>query len=72
MDKFPGSIKVRIKVDGLPDSVATSLMHGNTPEATVVKLNAMAKRKGLQATYSLATEEEYWAYRKSLQELAKV
>jgi hypothetical protein len=66
MQKFPGSIKVHVKVEGLPDAVQTSLMVKKTPEKTVEHLNKLAKAKGLPATYSLATEEEYWAYRNSL------
>ena len=64
--KFPGSIKVHVKVVGLPDAVQTSLLHKKTPEATVAHLNKVAKDRGLQATYSLATEQEYWAYRESI------
>ena len=66
MNSFPGSIKVHVKVQGLPDAVQTSLLHKKTPEATVAFLNKTAQRKGLPATYSLATEEEYWAYRESI------
>ena len=65
--KFPGSIKVHVKVVGLPDAIHTSLMVKKTPEATVEHLNKLAAQRGLQATYSLATEDEYWAYRKGIQ-----
>lgn len=64
--KFPGSIKVHVKVEGLPDAVQTSLMVKKTPEATVEHLNKLAQKQGLPATYRLATDEEYWAYRESI------
>lgn len=66
--KFPGSIRVHVKVQGLPDAVQTSLKCKSTPEKTVEYLNKLAKDKGIPATYSLATEEEYWAYRNSLKD----
>lgn len=63
MGKFPGSIKVKITHPKLPDWYATSLMIGKTPEGTVMKLNALAARQGTGASYTLATEKEYWDYR---------
>lgn len=64
--KFPGSIKVKVTHPELPDWYATSLMIGKTPEETVAKLNKKAAALGLPATYTLATEDEYWAYLKKI------
>jgi hypothetical protein len=33
-------------------------------------LNKMAIKQGTQATYTLATEDQYWAYRDSLKKAA--
>ena len=65
MNKFPGSIKVRIEVPGQPAWFATSLKHKDTPEATVVHLNKLAKRQGTGATYATASQAEYDAYKKA-------
>lgn len=61
--KFPGSIKVRVEVPGLPISFATSLKVKDTPEKTVEWLNKESQRQGIGAVYTLATQEEYDAYR---------
>jgi hypothetical protein len=66
MTKFPGTIKVRVKVPGQPDMISTSLMHRSTPEKTVAFLNKTAVTLNLGSTYSLATEAEYWEYRNAL------
>ena len=63
MSKFPGSIKVRVEVQGQPSWVTTGVMHKDTPEKTVEFLNKRAKQQGIKATYTLATQAEYDAYR---------
>jgi hypothetical protein len=70
MTKFPGTIKVKIQHPELPDWYATSLKLAATPEKTVEMLNKMAIKQGTQATYTLATEDQYWAYRDSLKKAA--
>lgn len=68
MNKFPGTIRVHVTHPQLPDSVSSCVMQRATPELTVAYLNKMSMKRGVGATYRLATEEEYWAYRKNLQE----
>ena len=63
MQKFPGTIRVRVQHPQLPDSISSCVMHRKTPELTVKYLNELSVKRGLGATYTLATEEEYWAYR---------
>jgi hypothetical protein len=70
MNKFPGTIKVRVKHPELPDSISTSLMRGGSPEKTIATLNKRAAELRLEASYSLATEAEYWAYRAALKAAA--
>jgi hypothetical protein len=70
MTKFPGSIKVKITHPELPDWYATSLKLAATPEKTVAMLNKMPIKQGSPATYTLATDAEYWAYRDSLKKAA--
>lgn len=65
---FPGTIRVRVIHPHLPDSVVSCVMRKKTPALTVAHLNKLAAEHGTEATYQLATEEEYWAYRKNLQE----
>lgn len=64
--KFPGTIRVHVAHPQLPDSVSSCVMHRATPELTVKYLNALSVKRGVGATYRLATEEEYWAYREKL------
>lgn len=66
MQKFPGTIRVRVQHPQLPDSISSSVMHLSTPELTVRYLNRLSAKRGVGATYTLATEEEYWAYRAQL------
>lgn len=66
MHKFPGSIRVKVQVKGLPDAIQTCLKHKATPELTIDFLNRTARRQGLSTVYTLATEEEYQAYRESI------
>jgi hypothetical protein len=65
VNKYPGSIKVRISYPGtsMPDWIVTSLKVKSTPERTVEYLNHLAKKKGIHATYTLATQAEYDAAR---------
>lgn len=63
MNSFPGSIKVRIVNPNMPAWYATSVMAKATPEKTVQHLNKLAQKRGIAATYSLATQEEYDAYK---------
>lgn len=65
--KFPGTIRVHVSHPLLPDSVSTCLMARKTPEATVKHLNEVSRSRNVGATYRLATEEEYWAYRRQIQ-----
>jgi hypothetical protein len=44
---------------------ASTPLTKKTPEAQVEFLNRTAKNRGINATYELATTEEYWAYRRS-------
>lgn len=63
MNKFPGSIKVKI-TDETGSWYATALLRKPTPEETVEYLNKVAASFGVKATYTLATQEEYDNYRK--------
>ncbi len=60
-------IRVKITNHDLPEAMrvwfASSQMVRPTPEETVALLNNIAKARGVNATYQLATEAEYWAYR---------
>ena len=60
---FPGSIKVRIEVPNQPAWFATSLMYKTTPEKTVEFLNEAAVKQRTGAVYTLATREQYDAYK---------
>ena len=64
--KFPGTIRVHVSHPLLPDSVSTCLMARKTPEATVEYLNQVSRLRNVGATYRLATDQEYWAYREQL------
>jgi hypothetical protein len=64
--KFPGSIKVKCETAGLPVSYFTAVMVKATPEKTVAHLNKLAVASKLHTTYTLATDEQYWAYRDEL------
>ncbi len=64
------TIRVKITNPTLPEAMriwfASSPMVKATPETTVVHLNKLAQRRGIPATYELATEAQYWDYRASL------
>ena len=60
---FPGTIKVRITHPLGGTWFATSLLHKSTPEKTVAFLNKRSAATGLLATYALASQQEYDAYR---------
>ena len=63
MNRFPGSIKVRIEVPNQTPWYATSVLHKATPEKTVAYLNRRAQQQGIGASYFLATQAEYDAYK---------
>lgn len=67
---FPGTIRVRVTTHDLPPALQVSLAScvdvKRNAAKTVDFLNRQAKTRGVNATYELATEEEYWAYRKQL------
>lgn len=68
MKVTPTSVRVKVTIPELGEhavSYMTSPTVDGTPEKTVTKLNQLAKRKGLNTTYELATEAEYWNYRNS-------
>lgn len=55
---------MRVKItDATGVWFATAAPSNATPARQVVALNAAAKRKGITATYEVATEAEYQAYR---------
>lgn len=60
------SFKVRIQSQGAngPEIwYATSPVLDKSPEKTILFLNKTAKRRGMLVTYSLATQEQYDAYK---------
>lgn len=61
------TIRVKVTIADLPPEVAVSYasaVHtGKTVEGTISKLRKQAQRRGINATYELATEEQYWAFR---------
>jgi hypothetical protein len=63
------TIYVKVTNPDLPEPVrtwfASTPLTKKTPEAQVEFLNRTAKNRGINATYELATTEEYWAYRRS-------
>jgi hypothetical protein len=59
------TIRVKITIRGGEVWYATSPQVKDTPAKTVAYLNKQAVRKGVPATYELATEEAYWEYRAS-------
>lgn len=67
------SIRVKVTNPDLPEefriSYARCMMPGLTPKQTCLALNKLALRCGVNATYELATEADYQAYRASLQAL---
>jgi hypothetical protein len=65
MSKFPGTIRVKMINPELGVWYASSPLHKTTPELTIKYLNKLAKGKGIETVYELATEEEYWGYRDS-------
>jgi hypothetical protein len=61
--KFPGSFKVKVSIKGQPDSFMTALLTNKTEANTVAYLNHAAKLSHLPATYAVATQAEYNAYK---------
>lgn len=64
-------IRVRISSPGLADWFVTSPQVKATPADTVNYLNKVARRRRVPATYALATEAEYQAYRNQIKEALK-
>ena len=66
-------IYVRVITHDLPENVRESVYSAvqskATPEKTVARLNVRAMEMSVNASYRLATEEEYWAYRTSVRKL---
>lgn len=42
-----------------------------TPAKEVARFNRVAKQRGVNATYELATEEQYWAHRAKIQAIVQ-
>lgn len=61
------SVYVKITTHDLPEafrvSYSISPTINGTPEKTIEKLNKVAKKRGVNATYELSTKDVYWAYR---------
>jgi hypothetical protein len=58
-------IYVRVFNASLPESCATSIYTcpiNGTPEANIKRMNTLARKRGFDAVYSLATAEEYKAH----------
>jgi hypothetical protein len=62
---MPSFKQIRVKIISAdqPSWIATAIQQLSTPEKSIERMNKTAKERGLRVTYSLATEEEYWAYR---------
>lgn len=63
------TIYVKITTSALPEEFrvwyATAIDSKDSPKATIKYLNKVAEYRKISATYELATEQEFWTYRKS-------
>ena len=60
-----GTMRVKITMaDGEVWYASSPITCNRTPEGMVNYLNKVSKRRGVRATYELATEAEYQAYRR--------
>lgn len=64
-------IRVRISSPGMADWFATAPPSRSSPVCVVNYLNKVARRRRVPATYALATEAEYQAYRNQIKEALK-
>jgi hypothetical protein len=63
------TIYMKVTIPELPEAVRVSfnsvMQTKATPEATLKFVRSQAAKRGVNATYELATREEYYAFRKA-------